>query len=61
MNYVFETVNDKKPIKNPTFEVTGVTVTLTDENGKQFGVELKVEDLDIDKKVLSVLNKQFGI
>ena len=57
MNYKIEHLNSSTEIKNATFDVVGVDVVLVDENGKRFGIQLSIEDLGIDDKVLRELEK----
>lgn len=57
MKYLFIEVNDNKEIINPTIEVNGINIILTNEKGEKFGVSIPMKDLNIDDKVLKELEK----
>jgi hypothetical protein len=57
MNYKFDIVNNNEPIIKPTLKISGVNIILTDESGKEFGVSISIENLNIEDKVLEELKK----
>lgn len=57
MNYKFDWLNDSKEIVNPTIKTESVNLLLVDEDGIQYGVSIKIKDLNIDEKVLKELEK----
>ena len=61
MKYIIEHLNGETPIDVETIEVDSVNVLLTDLNGVKYGLQLNVEDLNIDDKVLNALNEQYSV
>lgn len=61
MKYIIEQLNGVNPIESKNIIVESVNVIITDVNGIKYGLPVKVEDLNIKDKVLTSLNKQYGI
>lgn len=61
MKHTVNHLNGATPIETETVVLDSVNVIITDNNGIKYGLQLKVEDLNIDDKILTALNEQYGV
>tara|TARA_R110000751_G_scaffold112175_2_gene210965 strand:+ start:74 stop:259 length:186 start_codon:yes stop_codon:yes gene_type:complete len=61
MKYKIEYLNGDNPIESDSITVESVNVIITDVNGIKYGLQLNIEDLNIDDKVLNALNEQYKV
>jgi len=57
MKYKIEYLNGDKLIESDSITVESVNVIITDVNGVKYGLPVKIEDLNIDDKVLESLSQ----
>tara|TARA_R110001599_G_scaffold291242_3_gene494684 strand:+ start:952 stop:1137 length:186 start_codon:yes stop_codon:yes gene_type:complete len=61
MDYKIEQLNGGDTINVKSIEVDYVNVFLSDDKNNIFELQLTVEDLNINDKVLKELNNQYGV
>ena len=61
MDYKIEQLNGGDNINVKSIEVDYINVFLTDDKNNIFELQLTVEDLNINDKVLKELNNQYGV